>query len=232
MATALKSAIQTETDNTQTPHLVVMDLQRRKVDANREINEATFGDPIATEAYETYHHYIELAKYNIEQAGSGHGLVLDIHGQTHPEAWTEFGYKLTADDLNNNRYRKAQRNQSTICSLVKRECRRSKKCFKKIVRKGKSLGERLVREGNAINKTYTAIPSKANPVRSPDEYNYFIGGYTVATHGSVSCSSTVDAIQIEMPRVVRFGGATERGTYVGALAKAVRAFMVEFYGWV
>lgn len=58
------------------PHVVISHLARIKLDPNREIEEAAQGDPIAIEAYNTFHDYILQAKASI-----GRGILFDMHGQ-------------------------------------------------------------------------------------------------------------------------------------------------------
>ena len=71
------------------PHVVINHLHRKKLDANREVNEATFGDSDATTAYNEYFDYIDDAKTDV-----GTGLLLDMHGQSHSEGWVELGKEL------------------------------------------------------------------------------------------------------------------------------------------
>ena len=49
-------------------------MSRTKLDANREIKEAAQNDPIAMDAWETFHNYIEISKEEM-----GRGILFDIH---------------------------------------------------------------------------------------------------------------------------------------------------------
>ena len=60
------------------------------MDANREINEATFSDPVAVEAYHEFHACINNSKAIIE-ANNQSGLFFDMHGHGHPNNWAELG---------------------------------------------------------------------------------------------------------------------------------------------
>lgn len=62
------------------PYVVIGKWSRRKIDFNREINEATFNYPEAILAYQSYHSNIEQAVNEVSQK-FGKGLLLDIHGQ-------------------------------------------------------------------------------------------------------------------------------------------------------
>ena len=72
------------------PTVVVNLLARVKLDANREINEATFGEALAVEAWEEFNRCINESKAQIE-GSFGSGLFLDIHGHGHPNVWAELG---------------------------------------------------------------------------------------------------------------------------------------------
>ena len=73
------------------PHVVYNLLRRSKLDANREINEATLNIPDAITAYNDYTNFISQAKLAIP----GRGFLLDIHGQTHQPERTELGYLIS-----------------------------------------------------------------------------------------------------------------------------------------
>jgi hypothetical protein len=64
-----------------TPTVIIGKWSRKKVDFNREINEATFNYPEAILAYQSYHSNIEQAVDRIYK-NFGKGLLIDIHGQS------------------------------------------------------------------------------------------------------------------------------------------------------
>ena len=49
-------------------------MPRKKLDANREIEQGAQNDPIAMDAWETFHNYIDIAK-----AEMGRGVLFDTH---------------------------------------------------------------------------------------------------------------------------------------------------------
>jgi N-formylglutamate amidohydrolase len=61
------------------PLVVVAGWNRKKIDFNREVNEATFNHPEAIKAYRGYHKYLKKAVRRIERRFNGKGLLLDIH---------------------------------------------------------------------------------------------------------------------------------------------------------
>lgn len=70
-------------DEDQRPHVIKCLLHRRKIDVNREIEEATFGGGFGLSAkplHFEYHNFIDKALDKITQQGS-RVLYVDIHGQ-------------------------------------------------------------------------------------------------------------------------------------------------------
>lgn len=61
------------------PYVTIGKWNRKKVDFNREINEATFNYPEAMLAYQSYHSNIEQAVNEVNEK-FGQGLLIDIHG--------------------------------------------------------------------------------------------------------------------------------------------------------
>jgi N-formylglutamate amidohydrolase len=61
------------------PFVIIAKWNRKKIDFNREINEATFNHPKAMKSYSKYHSYLQKAVKKIEQKFNGKGLLLDIH---------------------------------------------------------------------------------------------------------------------------------------------------------
>ena len=76
--------------------MVINNLYRGKMDANRERDEAAFGDDTAEEIYDEYHGCICQAKAAIEADSNvqNRGLFVDIHGHGHPNNWAELGEVL------------------------------------------------------------------------------------------------------------------------------------------
>lgn len=62
-----------------TPYVIIGKWSRKKVDFNREINEATLNHPEAILAYQNYHSNLRQAVNDTDQR-FGRGLLIDIHG--------------------------------------------------------------------------------------------------------------------------------------------------------
>ena len=73
----------------KTPHLIINNIYRSKMDPNRVIDDAAQGSTGAIEAYNTYHDTIAKAKLKFDGKP---GLLIDIHGLGHEKNTTEIGY--------------------------------------------------------------------------------------------------------------------------------------------
>ncbi|XP_030303692.1 uncharacterized protein LOC115598093 [Calypte anna] len=186
------------------PHIIINHLQRFKMDANRDKAEASFGIPQAEHAWEEYMGFLTAAKSRMTG-----GLILDIHGQAHPEQWIELGYTLSKTSLNSGIYSASFSSISHLASQLVNVSAET------LVAGNRSLGNYIEEQKHS----YVCVPSPSNP--SPNNGSYYAGGYIVKTFGSQS-SGTVDAIQLELPQWVR--AAEERSRFCKALARAVMKF--------
>eukprot|EP01089_Gocevia_fonbrunei_P020186 TRINITY_DN7445_c0_g1_i1.p1 TRINITY_DN7445_c0_g1~~TRINITY_DN7445_c0_g1_i1.p1 ORF type:complete len:284 (+),score=34.74 TRINITY_DN7445_c0_g1_i1:32-883(+) len=175
---------------TYRPHIIINHLKRTKLDANRPIDEAACGDPLAEEAWKKYHGWIQTAcKKGTSTYGFSH--IFDIHGQSHRPI-TELGYLLTTTDLKQSDKTLDKKKygccgctcKTTECSLLglimfkndsKAECNCSC-CLSELIRGPKSLGGFLQSNG------YDAIPSPKNPNTGSIE-TYYWGAMTTRKYG-------------------------------------------------
>mmetsp|Transcript_7155 Transcript_7155/g.9168 ORF Transcript_7155/g.9168 Transcript_7155/m.9168 type:complete len:457 (-) Transcript_7155:91-1461(-) len=97
------------------PYLIINELHRSKMDANREIGEAAFGNAIAESAWTKFHEYINEAQSSIQtefgtvtntaSIEGVRGLVFDVHGYAgtdwHNDGsdFIQWGYRLSKDSL-------------------------------------------------------------------------------------------------------------------------------------
>ncbi|KAM4695626.1 uncharacterized protein WCC33_014426 [Rhinophrynus dorsalis] len=186
------------------PHIIINHLSRSKLDPNRDKDEAAFGNAQAEQAWDEFMNFISLAKLRISK-----GLLIDIHGQAHPEEWIELGYTISKTSLDAGTF---SAGDSTIFSMSKELYDVP---FETLLRGSRSLGKFI--EDQNIN--YICVPSPTNP--GPNGGNYFSGGYIVQTHGSKN-GGEIDAIQIELPRWIR--ESAERPSFCVSLSKALMNF--------
>jgi len=175
------------------PHVVYNNLHRRKMDANREVNESTLNVPDAIKAYQDYTNFIRKAWLAINI--TGRGLLLDIHGHVHPLQRTELGYLIFGSKLDTGEY---SVESTSVKNLVQHHCGLNDDlCFKSFIHGNRSLGHFMNLEDLA------AVPSPQDETPNVGQgHEYFSGGYTVKTYGSKN-GGKIDAIQMEFPKTLR-----------------------------
>jgi hypothetical protein len=190
LARAISSAFEGETG--RRPHLVICHLHRAKVDANREIGEATQGHPGAALAWRAYHDGIGAAARDVV-ARYGSGLYIDLHAHGHPSSRVEMGYGLSGKDL--------RCSDATISGFAERSTlrhvmKRTRASFAEVLRGRTSLGGRI---------GLPAVPSPATP--APEGADYYGDGYSVLRY-----AATLPSVQIETPLETRSSVSTRRTT--------------------
>jgi N-formylglutamate amidohydrolase len=149
-------------------HLIMSNLHRRKLDPNREIEEAAQGSPIAQKAWNEYHAFVaEACAATVKQYGVA--FFIDLHGQSHPDVRVELGYQHSAKDLaqsDEELNKPAFLAKSSIALIAAR----SHEPYAQLLRGPASFGALLEKKG------FLAAPSPRMP--SPQE-PFFTGGYTV-----------------------------------------------------
>ncbi|QKJ21521.1 hypothetical protein [Poseidonibacter lekithochrous] len=201
----------------QFPHAVIMNLSRKKVDANRSIEEATTNDKKAISSYKSFHDFIKESKNQIEKNFSK-GLYIDIHGQSHSHQAIEFGYLLTNDIL---RQSDAEIERYENFSSIKVQQEFSPFSFSEQVRGNFSLGTLM------MDKGFDSIPSSKIP-SAPRDDEYFEGAYNTRTHGSL-ISGKVAGIQIEFPYNCR-DSKESRVRTAKALVSSIIEYMLIHFG--
>jgi len=199
-------------------HLVVNQLHRSKLDANRNRLEGARSDPVATRAWEEYHGFLLAAKQAVVSQ-CGRGILLDLHTNGREGYRIEFGYGLTVQDLtkdNENLNREAFIRRSTLRGLALQ----GPTSHSDLIRGPLSLGGLMTSLG------YAAEPSPDRPV--PDGDPYFNGGYTIFRHGSLY-GGWVDAAQVEVAYDHLRPAA--RSNLIRSLAAATLTFVDAVYGF-
>jgi len=169
----------------KTPYAVIADISRVKVDLNRKENEA-YEDINAKKVYDQFHTFIQDSEKIIDQK-YGKGLYIDIHGQSHPKGYLEFGYLLVNDILKHpDDFLKTYKNTTSIKTLSKF----SNDSFLEQLKGANSMGTLMCNEG------YDSIPSTKIPYAVDD--NYFEGAYDTIRYGSLK-GGNISGIQIEFP---------------------------------
>lgn len=199
-------------------HLIVNQLHRSKMDANRSRREGARGDALAAQAWEEYHGFVVAAKQAvIDQCGRG--VLLDLHTNGRQGYRIEFGYGLTTDDLSQDDEH-LNRDSFVHRSTLRQLAMLGPTAHADLVRGPLSLGGLMTSLG------FAAEPSPTQPV--PDGDPYFNGGYTIFRHGSLY-GGWIDAVQIEVAYDLLRPAA--RANLVRGLAAAVLTYVDAAYGF-
>lgn len=178
------------------PNVIINLLHRRKLDANRDIENATGGVMVLEDAWFAYHNFIESAKVKIVE-DYDRGIFIDLHGHGHDIQRIEMGYLLSkselqmADDEINNL---SLIEESSIRELVNSNLQLLNHA--ELLRGELSFGTLMSERG------FPSVPSLSDPFPMDDE-PYFTGGYNTRRHGSKN-GGQIDAIQLEFNQSIRF----------------------------
>lgn len=216
-------------------HVIINNLNRVKLDPNRDKEEATCnnlnsGTNNPLYYWNAWHAFIDEASAAVE-ANYGKGLYIDLHGQSHSEPRIELGYRISRNDLLNGDVSSVS--GTTISSLVANNLNGYTQ--EELVRGPNSLGALFHNASGTYyasqnypgcnrNGTngYRATPSNYNfssgdcNDTEPNNSNYFSGFYyNNERHGSGAAASdglggggNVDGIMTEVNRRVRDVGST------------------------
>ena len=199
-------------------HLVLCNLRRSKLDANREVAEAAQGNPFAIQAWTEYHGFIDAARQAIS-IRYGRGLYVDLHGHGHPKARLEIGYLLDAGDLGQSDTELDQSSMATQSS-IRTLAVEADVPFSELLRGPTSLGGLL--EGRGV----PSVPSPSNP--GPGADPYFNGGYSTARHGSQS-GGPISGVQIECHYAGVRDTAANRAAFASALADVLAVYVNQHF---
>lgn len=203
-------------------HIIINNLKRIKLDANRDSLEAAQGNIFALQAWNEYMDFVAAAE-NIVSKDYKKGLYIDIHGHGHAMQQLELGYLLTASDLDKpDDILNSQLNvsKSSVRNLVLTNTYSHK--LSDIVRGNNSLGS--VFEANGI----PAVPDKLT--FSPGSLPYFNGGYCTERFGSAGGGS-IDGIQIEHhSKGIRDSDANLKA-YAKKFARVLLEYVEYYYGF-
>ncbi len=168
------------------PHIIIVRLRRTKIDANREIVEATKGNRFAGRAWIEFHAFTEAARQAVIDAHAT-GFYIDLHGHGHAIPRLELGYLLTSGELalSNDALNAGDHESRSSIRTISAAAPAS---FSGILRGPSSLGALFETAG------FPAVPSALTP--GPGAADYFNGGYNTVRYGSRN-GGPVSGVQIE-----------------------------------
>ncbi len=202
------------------PHVIINRLHRKKLDANREIIEATDSNTVTETYWHDYMNFVDSAK-DLLYEQYPKGIFFDIHGHGHTIQRIELGYLLKGSELrqNDSALNTTPLNSKTSILNLKFSNLNSYS-HAELIRGTHSFGSMLERKG------YPTVPSDSIPHPLSGE-PYFNGGYNTVKFGSRN-GGTIDAIQIESHQSVRFT-SNARTLYADSLAEAMLEYIEKHY---
>ena len=169
------------------PHVVIANLSRRKLDANRTPPEATCGSAEADAAYREWHAFIDVAKRAV-LTSTGKGWYMDMHGHGHAIQRLELGYLLEGSQLDQSDAALNATRAFADTSSIRTIARTSGAPLSTLLRGPDALGTLFAANG------FPAVPSASDP--GPKNAAYFSGGDDTRRH---ACGAEATA----------FGGTTD-----------------------
>ena len=159
------------------PHVIIVHLARKKLDANRDPLEAACGNADAEAAYSEWHEFIDSAKSAV-LAASGKGWYMDMHGHGHAIQRLEIGWLLSASQL-------GLPDATLDADVGYREL----SSFRTIAEADSLPFSELLRGASSLGTLYAdnafpSVPSAYDP--EPAGAPYFSGGFNTRRH---SCGS-------------------------------------------
>lgn len=206
------------------PHLVINRLHRRKLDANRDVAEATGGTVALESSWRWWHAAVDSSRSRIAGSG-GRGLLIDLHGHAHAVPRIEVGYLLSDAELRQTDAQLGAANAMVRTSVARlsTDTRSVSDRGVALLRGPQSLGTLLAGAG------YPAVPSATDPAPKVGE-DYFNGGYNTQRHGSLN-GGALDAVQFEHNLAGVRDTDANRTRYADALAALLVPWLERHYGW-
>lgn len=206
------------------PHVVLMLLSRRKLDANRTATEGACGNATALTALTEWHAFVDQAKTSVLRA-YGKGWYMDMHGHGHALQRLELGYLLSASDIDRSDGELDASTSAEDRASIRSLSVASSASFSATLRGPNALGTLFEQNG------FPAVPSASNP--SILGADYFNGGDNTLRH---TCSSGAGAlggtsfgqicgVQIESNFTGVRDNASNRDRFANAAAQVMEQFL-------
>ena len=165
----------------KTPHVIICDLRRSKIDCNRDIKEGAQGNPDAEKTWKDFHAFIQEAQKKILEKHQ-FGFFIDLHAHGHQFQRLELGYLIKSKELqlDDNKINNLM-NKSSIKTLTEL----SSESFAEILRGKNSLGALFAEH------KIPSVPSIQYP--NPGKEKYFNGGFNTQKY----CKGKFSGLQVE-----------------------------------
>jgi len=198
------------------PYLVANNLVRAKMDPNRNSSECCYnyaGEDSGL-AFNDYHQTFIQGKFGSYMASNSYklGLIVDVHGQAHPEGWIEVGYIIDPSNFPNPVLSEKLASRSSLNHLRQY----SSQSLETLVRGSKySFGDIVTQK---FGYKITPSPSYPNPFNT----KYYNGGPITQMYTSDQFKSfKLAGFQMELPQALRFGSNSTLTTIGQNLASCI-----------
>jgi hypothetical protein len=201
------------------PFLVLSKMHRIKIDLNRSLETALCKDKSAMPLWMVFHNQIDIFQNEISSS-YGRGLVIDLHGQSHPEQRIELGYLLNGSmlrDLEQNATDYS--NQVSIKNLISNHPKQTS--FQQLLVGENSLGTLL------SEQDFAAVPSQSDQAPLESQL-FFSGGHNTINYGSRD-SGTIDAIQVELNRAGLRAESDDRQRFANVFSNIIIDYLTVHY---
>lgn len=207
------------------PHVIINQLHRSYLDANRPEDEASGGIPDMVAAYRQFMSKAAEVRDAVSRS-CGPSLWVDVHGHTvHDHVM--LGYDVSGSAFSGSTVSESYEETATIRHLSESFTG----SFDALLRGGTSLGTFMMKEG--IDTTPSQLAPRPLSVGSK-----YLEGATIVDNFGSKTRGNVDAVQMEIPSKWRFGEAGSTGSRTEAHAKyaehvveAVLEFFQATYGF-
>ena len=173
------------------PYMILAKIHRIKIDLNRSLSTSVCDDMTTNSLWSLFHEQIMAYSSSIENT-YGRGLLIDIHGQSHPIQRIELGYLLDGEDLRALRENSAQFSSTSVSIRQGLENHPQKMELEDLLTGPMALGTLLEKAG------FPAVPSASDTAPAAGDL-FFSGGHNTRIHGSRD-QGMIDAIQLELNR--------------------------------
>jgi hypothetical protein len=201
------------------PFLVLSKMHRIKIDLNRSLETALCKDKSAMPLWMVFHNQIDIFQNEISSS-YGRGLIIDLHGQSHPEERIELGYLLNGSmlrDLEQNATDYS--NQVSIKNLISNHPNQTS--FQQLLVGENSLGTLL------SEQDFAAVPSQSDQAPLESQL-FFSGGHNTINYGSRD-SGTIDAIQVELNRAGLRAESDDRQRFANVFSNIIIDYLTVHY---
>ena len=201
------------------PFLVLSKMHRIKIDLNRSLETALCKDKSAMPLWMVFHNQIDIFQNEISSS-YGRGLIIDLHGQSHPEERIELGYLLNGSmlrDLEQNATDYS--NQVSIKNLISNHPNQTS--FQQLLVGENSLGTLL------SEQDFAAVPSQSDQAPLESQF-FFSGGHNTINYGS-RYSGTIDAIQVELNRAGLRAESDDRQRFANVFSNIIIDYLTVHY---